>query len=178
MPTEHDFAPKKKMIYAHTPPWDGFEDHCTHNSENHQPCNHMDLLCDYDKTDQGYARLSGEGTWHTVDGLDPKLVAAGERFLANRKGLDQAWDTPKYQQQGFEELKTLAKAIPAPRVDYYDAGGIGVIEYIKAKLSPEQYKGFLLGNCLKYASRLQHKGDPKGDSKKLATYSRWLEELK
>lgn len=163
MPTEHDFASKKGMIYAHTPPWDGLEDHSTHNFENHQPCNHMDLLCDYDKTDQGYAILSEGSNWHTVEGLDPKLVAAGERFLTNKKG---------------EELKTLAKAIPAPRIDYYDAGGIGVIEYIKAKLSPEQYKGFLLGNCLKYASRLQHKGDPKGDSKKLATYSRWLEELK
>ena len=35
---------------------------------------------------------------------------------------------------------------------YYDAGGI------EAKLGPELFAGFLLGNCLKYTSRLLHKG--------------------
>lgn len=28
---------------------------------------------------------------------------------------------------------------------YYDEGGIETLDIIKAKLSPEQYKGFLLG---------------------------------
>lgn len=36
---------------------------------------------------------------------------------------------------------------------YYDVGGIEVLEVIKAKLTDEQYKGFLMGNALKYLLR-------------------------
>lgn len=59
---------------------------------------------------------------------------------------------------------------------YYDAGGIETIEIIKAKLTPEQFKGYLLGNVLKYSSRLNFKGFAKRDIEKLATYSNWLRE--
>jgi len=57
---------------------------------------------------------------------------------------------------------------------YYDVGGIEVIEIIKAKLTPEQYRGYLLGNVIKYASRLEHKGSAKRDSEKLNMYAAWL----
>lgn len=33
---------------------------------------------------------------------------------------------------------------------YYDAGGIETLDVIKAKLTPEQYHGYLLGNVIKY----------------------------
>ena len=60
--------------------------------------------------------------------------------------------------------------------DYYDAGGISTIDVIRAKLTPEQYSGFLLGNILKYSCRLNYKksGD---DARKLADYSKWLAEF-
>ncbi len=59
---------------------------------------------------------------------------------------------------------------------YYDAGGISTIDVIRAKLTSEQYAGFLLGNILKYGCRLNHKnaGD---DARKLADYSKWLAEF-
>lgn len=41
--------------------------------------------------------------------------------------------------------------------DHYKVGGIETIDYIQAKLTPEQYKGYLLGNIIKYTSRFQHK---------------------
>lgn len=59
---------------------------------------------------------------------------------------------------------------------YYEVGGIEVISYIKAKLTPEQYKGYLLGNIMKYSGRCQYKGEYQKDVKKLAEYTRWLEE--
>ena len=58
--------------------------------------------------------------------------------------------------------------------NYYDIGGISTIDFIKAKLTPEQYKGYLLGNCIKYSGRLNFKEDSEKDSKKLAEYSAWL----
>jgi hypothetical protein len=59
---------------------------------------------------------------------------------------------------------------------YYDTGGIAVIDVIRAKLTPEQYQGFLLGNTIKYALRLNHKDQQIADSNKLAEYAVWLNE--
>ena len=63
-----------------------------------------------------------------------------------------------------------------PKSSYYDAGGISTMEIIKAKLTPEQFKGYLLGNQIKYACRLNHKGDPSRDAEKSANYARLLKE--
>lgn len=44
------------------------------------------------------------------------------------------------------------------------------IELIKESMSPEQFKGFLIGNVYKYLNRYEYKGDPQGDLYKAATY--------
>lgn len=40
---------------------------------------------------------------------------------------------------------------------HYKKGGIETIAFIKAKMSDEQFKGYLLGNVFKYTSRFQDK---------------------
>lgn len=61
---------------------------------------------------------------------------------------------------------------------YYDAGGIETLDVIKAKLTPEQYQGYLLGNAIKYQCRMMHKtpDNPVRDAEKAANYSKWLAE--
>lgn len=60
--------------------------------------------------------------------------------------------------------------------NYYDVGGISAIDFIRAKLTPEEYKGFLAGNVIKYLSRCQYKtSDPHDDIKKAKKYMDWLE---
>lgn len=59
----------------------------------------------------------------------------------------------------------------APKSTYYDAGGIETLDVIKAKLTPEQYRGYLLGNTIKYACRLNFKGSAERDAEKLAVYA-------
>lgn len=54
--------------------------------------------------------------------------------------------------------------------DHYTGGGIEVIDYLRAKLTPEQYAGFCLGNALKYLSRAGRKGDAATDLRKAAWY--------
>ena len=58
---------------------------------------------------------------------------------------------------------------------HYTAGGIETIDYIKAKLSPEGYRGYLQGNLLKYASRLGDKDSD--DAGKAAWYADRLDKL-
>lgn len=62
---------------------------------------------------------------------------------------------------------------------YYDAGGIESLDVIKAKLTSEQYEGYLLGNALKYMMRINFKTPDmrSRDAKKAANYSKWLAEL-
>ena len=60
--------------------------------------------------------------------------------------------------------------------DHYKHGGIETIEYMKAKLTKEQFEGYLLGNVLKYVSRYRHK-DGVNDLKKAKWYlERLIEE--
>lgn len=40
---------------------------------------------------------------------------------------------------------------------HYKMGGIETIDFIKAKLTEEQFKGYLAGNVIKYLSRFEHK---------------------
>ena len=60
---------------------------------------------------------------------------------------------------------------------YYDAGGIETMSFIRAKLTNEQYEGYLIGCVMKYASRLNHKGAKSRDIEKLATYARLLADV-
>ncbi|ROS05731.1 uncharacterized protein DUF3310 [Sinobacterium caligoides] len=65
---------------------------------------------------------------------------------------------------------------PAKADSHYDAGGIKTICILKAKLTPEQYEGFLLGNIIKYSSRINHKGQFDSDARKIGVYTKMLEE--
>lgn len=42
---------------------------------------------------------------------------------------------------------------------HYKVGGIECIDYLRAKLTPEEFRGFLKGNAVKYLSRAEHKGN-------------------
>jgi hypothetical protein len=54
---------------------------------------------------------------------------------------------------------------------HYKIGGIETIDYLKAKLTPEEFNGYLKGNALKYLSRSNHKhDDPVEDYKKARWY--------
>jgi hypothetical protein len=53
--------------------------------------------------------------------------------------------------------------------DHYTAGGIETINYMQAKLTNEQFEGYLAGSLLKYTSRYRRK-DGVQDLKK----ARWF----
>lgn len=59
---------------------------------------------------------------------------------------------------------------------HYTVGGIEVIDFIKAKLTLEEFRGYLKGNVLKYTSRAGHKDDAAQDIGKLVWYATKLQE--
>ncbi len=56
---------------------------------------------------------------------------------------------------------------------HYTAGGIEVIDYLKMKLTPEEFAGFCKGNVIKYTSRANLKNGDE-DLKKAAFYARFI----
>ncbi len=57
--------------------------------------------------------------------------------------------------------------------DHYKKGSIECIDYLKAKLTPEEFRGFLKGNAVKYLTRAESKGGEE-DYKKAAWYTSML----
>ena len=64
-----------------------------------------------------------------------------------------------------------------PKSNYYDRGGIETMGIIQAKLTEEQYAGWLLGNIIKYATRCNFKGSCNRDVEKIKVYATLLDEV-
>lgn len=60
---------------------------------------------------------------------------------------------------------------------HYKVGGLETIDILKAKLTKEEYRGYLKGNVIKYATRAGFKGASAEDAGKLAWYAQRLAEL-
>lgn len=56
--------------------------------------------------------------------------------------------------------------------EHYTSGKVEVIDYIKDKLTTEEYSGYCLGNVIKYVSRWRLKGGLE-DLKKAEQYLVW-----
>lgn len=65
-------------------------------------------------------------------------------------------------------IQTISDDVNKP--DHYTKGGIETIDFLKAKLSGEEFKGFLKGNVLKYISRSAFKEQEEKDLKKAQFY--------
>jgi len=53
---------------------------------------------------------------------------------------------------------------------HYKVGGIETIDFLEAKLTPEEFRGYLRGNILKYLSRAGSKGNYEEDMLKARWY--------
>ena len=53
---------------------------------------------------------------------------------------------------------------------HYTQGGIESIDYMKASMTPEGFRGYCEGNCKKYLHRFKYKGRPVEDLKKARWY--------
>ena len=62
--------------------------------------------------------------------------------------------------------------------NHYCYGGIETIDFIRAKLTPEEFAGYCKGNALKYISRMGHKGNAEEDARKATVYLNCLVEQK
>lgn len=58
--------------------------------------------------------------------------------------------------------------------DHYTVGGIETIDYMVAKATPEELRGYLRLSVIKYLSRVGHKDDALQEYKKAQVFLGWL----
>ncbi|NOV01366.1 DUF3310 domain-containing protein [Paenibacillus sp. LMG 31457] len=110
-----------------------------------------------------------------LKGINPgkaRELLAGATEVAQEKGeSSKAGEEVKESWNELEKLDAIvgANGEQVNHHEQYTDGGIEVIDYLKAKLTVDQYAGFMLGNVLKYCSRSRHKGGAE-DLKKAKWY--------
>lgn len=108
-------------------------------------------------------------------GTTQHVVAHHEDY---NKPLDVVWLCKHHHRERHLEIDKENKDKPKPDMinhpPHYTHGGIETIVYIKAKLSPEEYVGYLRGNIFKYTSRIGLKGESSEDAGKIEFYSKEL----
>jgi hypothetical protein len=84
----------------------------------------------------------------------------------------------------LDSVPPTHEVVNTPAIDmvnhpaHYKVGGIETIDFIQAKLTPEEFRGYLKGNILKYTSRAGHKGDIDTDIGKMVWYANRLQSTK
>ena len=119
---------------------------------------------------------------HSTMWRDKKFGAPKRRYT--KKKQEWNWDTVAVTSSDtpldpaffitMEEPKIEVDMVNSP--PHYKVGGIEVIDFIKAKLTAEEFRGYLQGNVLKYSSRVGYKGDAYEDLAKLVWYANKLQE--
>lgn len=107
----------------------------------------------------------------------PKVVKTKPLRLTPAVKAQVIDDMIKEAENARKEMAITMIEPPADPVNHpahYKVGGIETIDYIKAKLSPEEFRGYLKGNLLKYSSRIGHKGAAQIDAGKAGWYANAL----
>ena len=81
------------------------------------------------------------------------------------------WNPPKIPDT---PVVMVVQPDPVNHPAHYTHGGIETIDFIQAKLTPEEFRGYLKGNILKYGSRIGHKDNDMQDAGKLNWYTNKL----
>ena len=69
--------------------------------------------------------------------------------------------------------------LKSPVEQFHDSHYLGYvqpIELMQEQFTAEEFRGYLKGNIIKYASRLGKKDDPKKEADKILNYANWLHE--
>jgi hypothetical protein len=99
-----------------------------------------------------------------------------KRDVGRKSGQGSEEDRCRYMEQASQKRpcdeQTSQEEIIHP--PHYASKDIECIDYIHAQLSPEEFKGYLRGNAIKYLSRFGVKDSTTKDAAKAIVYLGWL----
>jgi hypothetical protein len=98
---------------------------------------------------------------------DPHCNAAWWGWKWMGRDLEDTYDIVAYRVVSEAPKPDMVNSPP-----HYTDGGIEAIDYIEAKLGPDGFRSYCIGNALKYVSRAGKKADLKQDLSKAIWYLR------
>lgn len=102
-------------------------------------------------------------------GIGGEKVGWADQFLR-----DQWWGRGKHDDiVAYRVVPQNPVPDPVNSPPHYTDGGIEAIDYIRAKLGPDGFRSYCVGNALKYVSRAGKKGDAGEDLRKAKVYLEW-----
>ena len=144
------------------------------------------LTAQFKCTDKYVYMLIAQARQMTGITKTPSKGGTQSKPMSNRKLRMQ--DSPSariYNQAVLEERHAALpitmeepKASTVNHPPHYTVGGIETIDYIQAKLTPDEFRGYLKGNIIKYTSRAQYKDYPEEDIDKMVWYALKLQSIK
>lgn len=117
--------------------------------------NAQDFVAKYQYQEAGIVWINNGNEWY---GKPYSSKQEKEHILeenAQFKSLREIMDEQKEKEEYKEYLSSID---PVNHPPHYTTGKYEVIDILEDKLSPEEFKGFLKGNILKYVLRAEHKG--------------------
>ena len=90
----------------------------------------------------------------------------GDKVRVMKVWKDEMFDAPLNRE--------ASEPSDAIKPDYYERSAMQPLEVMQAIMTEEQFKGFLLGNCIKYRMRKNYKGQHDLDEHKARQYAYWL----
>ncbi len=142
------------------------------------------LLDDYIKgafdKEAGYLELLSAAFLQQVGSAEASKYALTRRPLESGTGV--CWqfeqrhgpfpntDLDPYLTMLQDDPPTLPHTDDVNHPTHYKKGGIETIDVLQAKLSPEEFEGFCIGNALKYITRRHYKGKARQDLEKAHWY--------
>ena len=111
-------------------------------------------------------------SWTQVDELEALGLPAtpAERIEASEKPNAESMTVARQPKFKKEKKLSLSSHDPVNSPSHYTSGGIETIDYMQAKLTPDEFIGYLKGNVIKYTSRAGKKIDMKEDYAKAQWY--------
>lgn len=115
---------------------------------------------EYDRlAEQQEQRESAERLAAGVGGISASDIIVDDPYAGYRSFSDWVLHSPMLADEGVVD-----------QPPHYTTGGMEAIDVIKAKLTPEEYQGYLKGNVLKYVMRANYKGKHDQDLEKAQWY--------
>ena len=103
-----------------------------------------------------------------------KLTETKVQPVKRARGRPRKSDLPLIVKSVAQTVKAVVDMVNQP--PHYKIGGIETIDFIKAKLTPDEFRGYLKGNVFKYLTRAGHKADASEDIDKMVWYASRLKE--
>lgn len=108
---------------------------------------------------------------------DTEIVRLQDELAEERRGHDEALRLLNETKARLQNQNTVKEPDMVNLPPHYINGGMEVIDIMKAKMTPEQFEGYLVGQVWKYTFRYRHKNGVE-DLKKARWYlNRLIEEV-